>query len=472
MSGTPITSSHYIGGEAVDDGGDTFRIHDPSDGSPLADVPVASADTVAAAVEAAIRAQRTWAATPLAERAAHLLAAADRVSAAVDELAELDVRETGKPIALARSLAGAAAVHIREFVDASARLDVEFDGGHRQVHDPYGVVGMIVPWNAPIEVVMRTLPAILLVGNTLVVKPSERAPLAVRTLVERLGLPAGLVNVVLGGPTTGAALVGDPRLGMVVHTGSVESGRAIAVESARHLRPVLLELGGKDAVIVDRDVDVTAAAELVALGSFINTGQLCTAIERIYVHRDVAEPFVAELVRVAEAERVGPGADPDTTLGPLIDERQRQLVHSHVVGAVEQGATLLTGGAIVDGPGCYYPPTVLTGCHAGMSVMRDETFGPIAAVQVVDDVEHALAEVNASRYGLAATVLSNDPRRAELARRVQAGTVWVNTYLVGTPGAACQPQRQSGLGVVGDRVAVLRAVSSPKTVHVAPVPLV
>jgi succinate-semialdehyde dehydrogenase/glutarate-semialdehyde dehydrogenase len=214
-------------------------------------------------------------------------------------------------------------------------------------------------------------------------------------------------------------------------------------------------------------VDIAWAAQLVAQGSFINAGQLCTAIERIYVLEEIAEAFTVELVRLAEAERIGPGTDPAPTMGPLIDDRHRRLVHAHVCDALERGATLRTGGEIPDGPGFHYPPTVLVGCDAHMAVMADETFGPVAAVQAVPDLDHAVREANGGRYGLAATVLSNRAEGMEAARRLTVGTVWVNTYLVGTEGASCQPRGDSGLGAVGDRNAVLRAVSSPTTMHIA-----
>lgn len=469
-TGTLVELTHFIGGTGIAPANpsDWITNCDPSTGVPLLRLPRGGPEDASRAVGAAEAAQPEWAALPFRDRAALLLDAAARLDAASEHLALVDVRETGKPLALARALAAGAAVHVREFVAAGDQFaDQLLADGHRQLYDPHGVVAVVVPWNAAVEVVMRTLPAVLLMGSTAVLKPSERAPWAVRELVDVLALPDGVVNVLLGDASSGAPLVDDPRVDFVIHTGSVESGRAIARASASLLRPVLLELGGKDPVIVDHDVDIEWAAGVVATGAWINTGQLCTAMERVYVDASVAEPFVSALVARAEQEVVGAGADPATTVGPLIDARMRDLVADHVTSAVASGARALTGGLPLERDGWFYPPTVLVDVADDMAVMHSETFGPVAPVRVVPDIETAVALANASRYGLAATVLTARPEGVAAARRLRAGTVWVNNYLAGTPGARSVPRGESGLGVVGDRRAVLEAVSVPRVLHLA-----
>jgi succinate-semialdehyde dehydrogenase/glutarate-semialdehyde dehydrogenase len=465
---------HYIGGVAeplASAQGEIVELHDPATGALIGRAPTGGGGDADRAVQAAVLAQPAWASRSVDERRELVVELAARIEAAADELARIDVLETGKTIGLANALMAGGPAHVRDFVAASdGFFDRQLAGGHRQLREPYGVVGIIVPWNAPVEIVMRTLPAALLAGNTVVIKPSERAPFAVRRLVELLQLPPGVVNVLMGDGSSGKPLVGHPDVDFIIHTGSVGSGRDIAAVSGAKLRPALLELGGKDPVIVDRGIDVEWAAELVALGSFINTGQLCTAIERIYVVEEIADEFIEALIARAKREVVGPGLDPATTVGPMIDDAQRAIVHAHVESAVKAGATVRLGGVLGQGPGFFYPPTVLTNVTPEMDIMANETFGPVAPVRVVASIEAAVLEANESTYGLAATVLTNRPEGIDAAAKLKVGTIWVNTYLAGTDGARSEPRGVSGLGIVGDRRAVLEAVSSPKVLHIQHAP--
>src|SRR5919202_4079470 len=238
------------------------------------------------------------------------------------------------------------------------------------VHEPRGVAALLVPWNDPIAIAGGQLGACLVTGNTVVLKPSEKTPLSTIRLVELLDLGA-VLHLLLGDARAGRPLAAHPEVALVIHTGAVATGRELAAACAGDLRKALLELGGKDPLIVDEGVDPAWAAGQAAAGAFANAGQLCTSVERIYVHAAVAEPFVAALVAGAERARIG----------PLIDERQREIVHRHVTEAVDGGAEVRTGGAPADGPGFFYPPTVLAGCTDDMAVMREETFGPVAAVR-------------------------------------------------------------------------------------------
>ena len=304
----------------------------------------------------------------------------------------------------------------------------------------------------------------------MILKPSERSPLSAIGLVDLLELPPGVLNVVLGDGRAGAPLAAHPDVDFVSFTGSTAVGRSIASASASQLRPVALELGGKDPVIVDSDVDPGWAAEQVAVGAFTNTGQICTSMERIYVHRAVYDPFVERLTELAAAHVMGPGTEESTTLGPLVDERQRRIVASHVEDALARGARALTGGAVPDRPGFFYPPTVLVDVTDDMVVMNEETFGPVAPVMAVSSFEEALEKAASSEYGLAATVLTRDTAHAEAAARaLPAAIVWVNEWQGGHPDFEYEPARSSGYGRTGGR-AWLDTVTRPKAIHMAPAP--
>jgi succinate-semialdehyde dehydrogenase/glutarate-semialdehyde dehydrogenase len=314
------------------------------------------------------------------------------------------------------------------------------------------------------------LAAALVTGNTVVLKPSEKTPLGALRIAELLGLPPGVLNVLLGDARAGRPLAAHPDVDLVMHTGSVATGREVAAVCAASGRKALLELGGKDALIVDAGVDPEWAADQAALGAFAIAGQICTSVERIYVVEAVAEPFLAALARRAEERRVGPGLEPGVEMGPLVDEGQREAVHRHVEAAVGAGAAVLAGGEVPDGPGAFYPPTVLSGVDDSMAVMREETFGPVAPVQVVADFDAAITAANASEYGLAATVLTGSQANAQRAwRELAVGTVKVNAVFGGAPGGAAQPRRASGSGF-GFGPELLDEMTVTKVVHYAPAP--
>ncbi|HEX8258934.1 MAG TPA: aldehyde dehydrogenase family protein, partial [Rubrobacteraceae bacterium] len=236
------------------------------------------------------------------------------------------------------------------------------------------------------------------------------------------------------------------------------------------LKKAVVELGGKDPMIVDSGVDPAWAAGEAATGSFANTGQICTSVERIYVHEAIAGEFLRELTARAESIRVGEGTEPDTEMGPLVDEGQRELVHRHVREAVEAGAELLCGGEVPEEPGFFYPPTVLSGVRSGMAVVDEETFGPIAAVEIVPSFDEALKKANETVYGLAATVLTPDQEHAARAwRELAVGTVKINAVFGGAPGGAGEPRKASGLGF-GYGPELLDEVTTTKVVHHAVAP--
>ncbi len=344
----------------------TLDVLDPATGEVVGSIPAGSPEAADAAVRAARAAQPAWARTAPAERGAALKQAAARLREHAQELAELVTREGGKPLADALGGVEAGIGAIEQYAELGPlhrgrSLQGGWEAADLMVHEPRGVVALLVPWNDPIAIACGQIAAALVTGNTVVYKPSEKTPLSGARLVELLDLPGGVLQLLLGGARAGRPLAAHPQVDLVIHTGSVQTGREVAEACLGRLGKALLELGGKDAMIVDAGVDPEWAAEQAATGAFANAGQICTSVERIYVHRDVAEPFVAALTRRAEELRVGPGTDPATEMGPLIDEDQRDWVHNHVEDACHNGAELRAGGRVPDGPGCFYPPTVLVG---------------------------------------------------------------------------------------------------------------
>jgi len=330
------------------------------------------------------------------------------------------------------------------------------------VPEPRGVVVALTPWNDPVAVAAGLLGAALVSGNAVIYKPSEKCPHVGALFGEILAaaLPEDVLIPVTGDGVLGAALSGSAGVDVIAHVGSTASGKSIARAAALTGAHVLRENGGNDALVVDADVDPVWAAGQAALGAFANKGQICTSVERIYVHRDIAEPFVAALV--AEAGRLA-GTN---ALGPLVDEGQRTSVHTAVQASLDAGAVAEIGGSVPEGPGSYYPATVLTACTPDMPVMTEETFGPIAPVAVVDSFDEGLTLAAADRYGLAATVLTRSLENAHrAAAELPVGTVKVNGVFGGAPGGAAQPRRDSGSGY-GYGPELLDEMTTTKVVHI------
>ncbi|WP_213450502.1 aldehyde dehydrogenase family protein [Rhizomonospora bruguierae] len=449
-----------------------LTVTDPADDSPVSRAPVATPADVEGAVKCAREASREWARTAPAARAAALHAAADAVAAAADHLAELVTREMGKPIGDARGGVAAGVGTLRQYAELGPLhrgrlLAGGFGATDLMVYEPRGVVAAITPWNDPVAVSCGLLGAALVTGNAVVYKPSERTPAAGHALARLLAahLPPGVLSLVTGDGAAGAALAGAD-VDVVAHVGSTETGRSIAAACALSGAKALLENGGSDPLIVAADVDPGWAAGQAALGAFANAGQICVAVERIYVLRAVAEPFIAELAERAAALTMGPGMDPGTDLGPLVDRRLRDAVHAQVAAAMRDGARPVTGGEVPDGSGAFYPATVLTACTDDMAVVREETFGPVAPVVVVDDFDEALTRAARSPYGLAATVLTGSMANAQRAwRELPVGTVKVNSVFGGAPGGAAHPRRGSGSGY-GYGPELLDEMTATKAVHI------
>jgi acyl-CoA reductase-like NAD-dependent aldehyde dehydrogenase len=468
---------HHIGGWRSGTGDRSVLVRDPATGEPFTTMAPATDAEVDEAVATARTAGRTWQRTSPSDRAAFVRAAARRVRECDDELTALTTSEMGRPTDLGRGGVEAGASTMEQYAELGPlhrgrSLQGGWDAVDLMVPQARGVVACCTPWNDPVAVPAGLLAAALVTGNTVVFKPSERTPLTGERLAQTLleELPEGVLTLVHGDAATGAALSGHPGVDVVCHVGSTATGRAIAAAAARTGAKTLLENGGNDPMIVDAGVDPVWAAQQAALGGFINSGQLCTAVERVYVHESLAQAFVDALLRQARSLVMGAGAAPGTTLGPLVDERARTSVHEQVQQALESGATAATGGTLPDGPGSFYPATVLTGVTPQMTVMREETFGPVVPVMVVGSFDEALALACAGPYGLAATVLTPSMSNAQRAwRELPVGTVKVNAVFGGAPGGAAHPRGASGEGL-GYGPELLDELTVTKVVHLGQPP--
>ena len=447
-------------------------VTDPATGDIVGRLPYGDADRLVATARAA---HRAWARTAPGDRATMVKAATRRVREALDDIALLQTREGGKPLADSRGgvLAGLGALEqYAELGPLHRGRALQGSWGAADWMTPVsrGVAALCLPWNDPVAIACAQIAANLVVGNTVVCKPSEKTPLSTAEVIRLLNeeLPDGVLQMAAGDGALGAALAGHDGVDVVVHVGSVGTGRSVAAVCAARGAKAVLELGGKDPLIVDAGVDPAWAAAQAAIGCFANAGQICTSVERVYVHRAVADAFVDELVARAKAMRLGPGTDPGTDMGPLIDDGQRAVVDRHVREAVDAGAELRCGGTPVEGPGSFYPPTVLTGVRPGMAVVEEETFGPVAAVAVVDSFEEALTLADGTPYGLAAVVLTPDMAHASrAARELAVGTVKVNAAFGGAPGGAATPHGASGEGF-GYGPELLDELTRVRVVHVEP----
>jgi vanillin dehydrogenase len=442
----------------------------PTDGSVIATLAAASPEDVTKAVDAADAAFATWSATAPSQRRQILFRAGDLLQERAEAAAELMARETGGTYGWSLFNVGLAANMFREAAGlATAPIgDVlatdNPDALSLAVRQPVGVVAAFAPWNAPLILGTRAVAGPLTVGNTVVVKASEDAPLAcalfLADILQDAGLPAGVLNVITNDRSDGAAiaetLIGDRRVRRVNFTGSTGTGRRIAELAARSLTPVLLELGGKNSVLVLDDADLDYAVEAASFGAYLNSGQVCMSADRILVHRAVADEFAARLAEKAKGLPAGDPTDRSVVIGPLINADAARRVASLVDEAAGAGARVLAGGGAPDG--AHYPATVLAGVTPRMRIHTEEIFGPVCTVLTVADEDEAVAVANDSPYGLTAGVVTADlPRGMAVARRLRTGIVHVNDQSVDDePMAPFGGVGDSGFGRFGGR-AVLDA---------------
>ena len=448
--------TNWISNRAVpSDASDGLAVVDPATEEVLDVIPRGTAGDIDQAVAAARAAQPAWQGlAPVARRAA-LQQVARIILEHQEELARLNTIEMGKPLAQSRGeIAGAAgaamqfaelAVHVRSGSQMAAHAELNF-----QQRFPRGVVGCIVPWNYPVALGVENVSAAISVGNTVVWKPSEKTPLTSRRIAELAfsKLPAGVVNLVFGnGPGSGQPLVEHPDVNAILFVGSEATGRRIGEICGRTLKKAVLELGGKDPLIIDETVDIERAAAFTVDAAYFNAGQLCTATERVYVARQIFEPFVAALTRQSQAIVPDSGLVDNVPMGPIVDRIQLDKIVGQVERSVAAGAVIHCGGARLDRKGWFFPPTVMTGTAPDQAVMADETFGPVAPCVPYDDFDEAIAMANDHRYGLAAVLCTNSGARAlKFLHEVRGGMIKINALPRRAPGGSSEPVGASGLG--------------------------
>jgi succinate-semialdehyde dehydrogenase/glutarate-semialdehyde dehydrogenase len=471
--------------------GERFATTNPATGERLADYPIAGVAEVNSAIARARQAQTWWSALPLIRRAAFLRRVARLLNESKQALASVITGESGKPLqeALLNDVLVSADAALFCAEDAASVLHPEDIPHHnlalrlkraRIEWEPLGVIGIIAPWNYPLSIPAADTFAALVTGNTVVLKPSELTPqtaLALEQVVNRALDEEGLttlprpLQVILGrGPTGGQLVEGD--IDKLIFTGSVATGRKVAVACAERLLPVTLELGGKDAMIVLDDADLDVATSAAVWGSMLNAGQTCVSVERCYVQRKLYSKFVSQCVQKIQALKVGPGTDAQTDLGPLITQRQLHIVEQQVDEARALGAIVQLGGRRLTELGeNFYAPTLVTDVDHNMSLMCEETFGPVLPITPFDADDDAIRMANDSDFGLAASVWGSPQRAERIARQLQAGTVLVNDLISGFAVAAAPHGgvKHSGLGRTHGRLG-LRELVRPRYVDVDQMP--
>lgn len=456
----------YIGGHWVPAAGGTMTVVNPATAQVITEVADADVSDALRAMRAAADAQPGWAATPPRTRSEILYRTYELMLDRADQLAEVMTLEMGKPLAEGRGEVAYAADLIRWFAEEAVRIDGGYahrpDGAARnlQLKQPVGPCLLIVPWNFPLAMGARKVGPAVAAGCTSILKPAPQTPLtslALAQLFEEAGLPAGVLNVL---PTSRAAEITPPMLDSGVvrklsFTGSTAVGKLLLAQAANQVIRTSMELGGNAAFLVCDDADLEVAVEAAFLAKMRNMGEACTAANRFLVHADVAGEFATRLGERMNALRVGDGQEAGVEVGPLIDQAARDKVLALVSDAVDRGATTVTGGQALDGPGYFVQPTVLTDVAPEADVNHTEIFGPLAVIQTFTDLDDAIARANDTEWGLVGYVITRDLDRAlTVSERLEVGMVGVNTGIVSTPSAPFGGVKQSGLGREGGRLGI------------------
>jgi acyl-CoA reductase-like NAD-dependent aldehyde dehydrogenase len=456
--------------------------YNPATNEEIGRVPVTSAEEVKSAVERSREAFLKWRATSFKERARLVMKAREVILAEMEEIARLISDESGKPVAEALSMEIAPVLDLMQYFSQNAAkilkpekinigLYATLGRYSKIVYQPLGVVGIIPAWNYPFSIPMGETAMALLAGNTVILKPSELTPFTGRKIgeiFEKAGVPESVVQILTGDGRTGAALV-DAGVNKIMFTGSVATGKKIAESAAKHLTSVVLELGGKDPMIVFRDANLNLAAEAAIWGAFCNSGQSCSSVERLYVEESVAEEFTDLIVEKTKKLRQNYGSDESTDIAAMSSERQLKLVEEHVASFAAEGAEILTGGKRnAEFKGSFFEPTVIGNADNSMRAMREETFGPTLPIAVFRTEEEAIRLANDSEFGLTASVWTRDLTKGKrVAEKIEAGTVCVNEVLY-THGIGQTPWggfKNSGYGRTHGRQGLLELVQ-PQHIHV------
>lgn len=442
-----------IGGARVAGDNGSFDVLNPATEAVVAACPTASVGQLDAAVAAAGEAFKQWQFSSNDTRKQLLYDIADKIEAHAAELAEIVVAEQGKPMFLAQAEVGGAVAWTR----ATAELDIPVEviedspGKRIEMHrKPLGVVGSITPWNWPLMIAVWHIMPALRTGNTVVIKPSEYTPLNTLRLVELINevAPKGVVNAVTGMSDIGRAMSVHARINKIVFTGSTATGKDIMFHAANNLKRLTLELGGNDAGIVLPGTDVDAVAMPIFQGAFLNMGQTCAALKRLYVHDSIYEAMCGKLTEIAQQQQLGSGMDEGVTFGPVQNKKQLQVVSDLVEDARNNGARILCGGERLAGRGYFYPPTIVADVSDGMRIVDEEQFGPVLPVIRYSDVDDAVRRANDCDAGLGGSVWGTDVESArQVATRLECGTAWINGHAEVLPHAPFGGCKMSGFGV-------------------------